>query len=96
MYYELDSAGMFICDILEEPTLDKYHDWTAVPIPQPIYTPYLVGTRSEETGEWVGTWEDHGPKPVVSPLPAQDDIIQITRSGWNALCVAAGVHEMQR
>ncbi len=40
--------------------------------------------------------EAHLNPVYIQPLPASDDIIQITRSEWNALCVAAGVHEMQR
>ncbi len=40
--------------------------------------------------------EAHLNPVYIQPLPASDYIIQITRSEWNALCVAAGVHEMQR
>ncbi len=63
MYYELDSSGHFVADILSdvEPLIDIYPDWTAVPIPQPIYRPVFTGTRNIETGEWTGTWTDLGP-----------------------------------
>ena len=40
--------------------------------------------------------EAHLNPVYIKPLPASDDIIQITRSEWNALCVAAGVPEMQK
>ena len=40
--------------------------------------------------------EAHLNPVYIKPLPASDDIIHITRSEWNALCVAAGVPEMQK
>ena len=48
----------------------------------------LPGDMTPMTPEEV---EAHLNPVYIKPLPASDDIIQITRSEWNALCVAAGM-----
>ncbi len=71
MFYELDAAGYFICDLIQEepPTIEQVRDWAAVQPPQPVDTPYMVGERNENTGEWTGEWKDAGPKPSPEVLP---------------------------
>ena len=82
MYYALNTEGYFVCDIPQEepPTIEQNADWTAIPPPQPVDTPYMVGDRNAETGEWTGKWLDLGPTP-----PTEEQL----RAEWKALRATA-------
>lgn len=59
--YELTETQGFAGDFILLTDEDKHpKHWTEVPLPSPIYSPYFIGERNVETGEWTGYWEDAG------------------------------------
>lgn len=73
MFYELNSAGVYVSDIVDlpddtVPDVTIWPNWTAEPFPwlptEPVYQRVFVGERDDVTGEWMGEWTDAGPAPI--------------------------------